>query len=192
MYHTKKPYTWVYGQLIFWVEVLTQCCLEIASWPFSSSNFAATFSSISSNENTWKDFLVGLFKLSPALGMICVNKNMHLAMQHPSSGAMTAGPTDTSEILIPMPMPGQEPSTYICLSPAKIADFMHPKWERCIVINSLVFVVVCKNILYCLNLEPASNKKRMTGYIKNPHTNIFIGQTGFGKTQLVLELIEKE
>ena len=132
------------------------------------------------------------FKLSPALGMICVNKNMHLAMQHPSSGAMTAGPTDRSEILIPMPMPGQEPSMYICLSPAKIADFMHPKWERCIVINSLIFVVVCKNILYCLNLEPASNKKRMTGYIKNPHTNIFIGQTGFGKTQLVLELIEKE
>ena len=32
----------------------------------------------------------------------------------------------------------------------------------------------------------------MTGYIKKPHTSIFIGQTGFGKTHLVLELIEKE
>ena len=31
----------------------------------------------------------------------------------------------------------------------------------------------------------------MTGYIKKPHTNIFIGQTGCGKTHFVLELIEK-
>ena len=32
----------------------------------------------------------------------------------------------------------------------------------------------------------------MTGYIKKPHTSIFIGQTGCGKTHLVLELCEKE
>ena len=32
----------------------------------------------------------------------------------------------------------------------------------------------------------------MTGYIKEPHTAIFTGQTGCGKTHLVLELIEKE
>ena len=32
----------------------------------------------------------------------------------------------------------------------------------------------------------------MTGYIKKPHTSIFIGQTSCGKTHLVLELIEKE
>ena len=32
----------------------------------------------------------------------------------------------------------------------------------------------------------------MTGYIKESHTAIFIGQTGRGKTHLVLELIEKE
>ena len=32
----------------------------------------------------------------------------------------------------------------------------------------------------------------MTGYIKEPHTAIFIGQTGRGKTHLVLELIETE
>ena len=32
----------------------------------------------------------------------------------------------------------------------------------------------------------------MTRYIKKPHTAIFIGQTGCGKTHLVLELIEKE
>ena len=30
----------------------------------------------------------------------------------------------------------------------------------------------------------------MTGHIKKPHTAIFIGQTGCGKTHLVLELIE--
>ena len=32
----------------------------------------------------------------------------------------------------------------------------------------------------------------MTGYIKKPHTAIFIGQMSCGKTHLVLELIEKE
>ena len=32
----------------------------------------------------------------------------------------------------------------------------------------------------------------MTGCIKNPHTSIFIFQTGCGKTHLVLWLIEKE
>ena len=31
----------------------------------------------------------------------------------------------------------------------------------------------------------------MTGYIKEPHTTIFTGPTGCGKTQLVLDLIEK-
>ena len=32
----------------------------------------------------------------------------------------------------------------------------------------------------------------MTGYIKQIHTSIFIGQTSCGKTHLVLELIERE
>ena len=32
----------------------------------------------------------------------------------------------------------------------------------------------------------------MAGYIKKPHTSIFIGQIGCGKTHLVLELIEVE
>ena len=32
----------------------------------------------------------------------------------------------------------------------------------------------------------------MTDYIKEPHTTIFTGQTKFGKTHLVLDLIEKE
>ena len=32
----------------------------------------------------------------------------------------------------------------------------------------------------------------MTGYIKKPHTSIFIGQTGCGKTHLVLGLIGKQ
>ena len=120
---------------------------------------------MSSNENTWKDYLVGLFSLSPTLGVICVNRNVHLVRQHPSLGSMTKGPTDRSETLIPMPKPGQKPSIYICLSPVKTADIMHPKWEGFIVINWLIFVVVSKNILYCLNLgknylstKPASNK----------------------------------
>ena len=32
----------------------------------------------------------------------------------------------------------------------------------------------------------------MTGYIKEPHSALFTGQTDCGKTHLVLELIEKE
>ena len=32
----------------------------------------------------------------------------------------------------------------------------------------------------------------MTDYIKKPHTTIFTGQNGCGKTHLVLKLIEKE
>ena len=32
----------------------------------------------------------------------------------------------------------------------------------------------------------------MTGYIKEPRTTIFTGPTGCGKTDLVLDLIEKE
>ena len=32
----------------------------------------------------------------------------------------------------------------------------------------------------------------MTDYVKEPHTTIFTGQTGCGKTHLVLDLIEKE
>ena len=32
----------------------------------------------------------------------------------------------------------------------------------------------------------------MTGHIKEPHTAMFIAQTGCGKTHLVLDLIEKE
>ena len=110
---------------------------------------------------------MGLFSLSPALGMIFINTNVHLVMQHPSLGLLTEGPTDKPEILIPMPRPGQELSIYICLGPVKTADFMHPKREECIVINSLIFVVVCKNILYCLHLgkdylwtKPASNIKK--------------------------------
>ena len=126
---------------------------------------------------TWKDFLVGLFNLSPVLGIIYVNKNVHLVTQHPLLESMTEGSTDTSEILIPMPRPRQERSIYICLSTIKTADFMHPKREGCMVINSLIFVVVCKNILYSLNLgknylwtKPASNKNDRL-YKKTTHCN---------------------
>ena len=60
--------------------------------------------------------------------MIFVNKNVNLVMQHPLlGGSMNEGPADTSEILMPMPRLGQEPSLYICLHPVKTADFMHPK-----------------------------------------------------------------
>ena len=88
-------------------------------------------------------------------------------MQHASLGSMTEGPTSKPEILIPIPRPGQEPFIYICLNPVKTVDFMHPKLEERIVINSLIFVVVCKNILNGLNLgenylwtKSALNKKR--------------------------------
>ena len=71
---------------------------------------------------------------------------------------------------------------------------MHPKLEERIVINSLIFVVVCKNILNGLNLgenylwtKSALNKKKMTGYIKKPYKSILIRQLGCGKTRLVLE-----
>ena len=74
-----------------------------------------------------KRFFGGPFQLAPALGMICVYKHVHLVMQHLSLGSLTEGPTDTSEILIPMPRLGQEPPIYICLSPVKAASFMHPK-----------------------------------------------------------------
>ena len=80
--------------------------------------------------------------------MICVNKNVHLVMQHPSLGSMTEGSTDKPEVLIPMPKLGQELYIYICLSPVKMAGFVHSKSEECIIINSLIFVVVSKNILY--------------------------------------------
>ena len=101
-------------------------------------------------------------------------KIVHLIMQHPSLGSMTEGPTHKPEVLIPMPKPGQEPSIYICLISVKMVEIMHPKWEAYIVINSLICVVVCKNILYCLNVsknylwtKPASNKKRGRGILKN-------------------------
>ena len=59
--------------------------------------------------------------------MICVNKNVHLIMQHPLLGSMAEGPFDASEILMPIPKFEQELSIYIFLSPAKMVDFMHPK-----------------------------------------------------------------
>ena len=74
-----------------------------------------------------KRFFGRSFQLVPALGMICVNENVHLVMQHPLLGSMPEGSTDTSEILIPMPKPWQEPSIYICLSPVETADSMHPQ-----------------------------------------------------------------
>ena len=40
--------------------------------------------------------------------------------------------------------------------------------------------------------KPALNKKRMTNYIKKPHTAIFTGKTGCGKTHPVLELIKNQ
>ena len=59
--------------------------------------------------------------------MICVNKNVHLVMQHTLLGSMAEGSTDTLDILIPMPKLGKEPFIYICLSPVETADFMYPK-----------------------------------------------------------------
>ena len=56
-----------------------------------------------------------------------------------------------------------------------------------------LFVVVNKNILYCLNVgKNCLQIKPLSNYIKKPDTGIFTSQTGCGKTHLVLELIEKE
>ena len=73
----KKPYEWVYRQLIFGVEVLTERYLVncIFSLFTLKSHHKSSFCVIK-----WKDSLVGLFKLSPTLGMICINKNVHLVM----------------------------------------------------------------------------------------------------------------
>ena len=46
--------------------------------------------------------------------------------------------------------------------------------------------------MYQFTDNAASNKIKMTVYIRKPHTAILIGQTGCGKTHLVLELIEKQ
>ena len=43
-----------------------------------------------------------------------------------------------------------------------------------------------------INSRIIQHQIKITGYIKKPHTSIFIGQTGCRKTHLVLELIEKE
>ena len=40
--------------------------------------------------------------------------------------------------------------------------------------------------------KPTSNKKKMTGHIKKPHTDISTGPIGCGITHLVLDLIESE
>ena len=80
-------------------------------------------------------------------------------MQHPSLGSMTEGATETSEILIPIPKPGQELSIYTCLSPFKKAELMHPKREGLIVINSRTHfidsLILGKNYLWT---KPESNK----------------------------------
>ena len=106
--------------------------------------------------NKWKDItgsLVGFFNLSRALGMICFNKNVYPVTQHPSLGSMTEGPIDTPEILMPIPKFRQELSIYVFLSPAKMVDFMHPKREGSIVINSLIFVLVRRNIFVLPKFE---------------------------------------
>ena len=44
-----------------------------------------------------------------------------------------------------------------------------------------------------LSMDKASIKqKKMTGYIKKPHTAMFISQTGCRKTHLVLDLMENQ
>ena len=70
---------------------------------------------------------MGFFNLLPALGMICVYKNMHITTQHPSLGSMNEGPIDTSEVLIPILKFEQELSIHICFNLVKIDDLTHPK-----------------------------------------------------------------
>ena len=139
MCYTQNIYAWVYGQLVFWVDVLTQCYLVngvLALFTFiPHGNFF--FCVIK-----WKHIkrvLDAFFQIAPALGMICCSKKVHFTRQHPSLGSIIAEFIDTFEILITMPKFGQELSVYTCLSSVKTADFMHPKLEGCIVINSPIF-----------------------------------------------------
>ena len=54
------------------------------------------------------------------------------------------------------------------------------------------FRIFFKHFSFYINSLIIQHQIKMTGYIKKPHTAIFIAQTGCGKTHLVLELIEKE
>ena len=55
-------------------------------------------------------------------------------------------------------------------------------------------MIIFKQFSSCISprVIQASNKKCMKGYIKKPHTAIFIGQIKCGKTHVVLELIENQ
>ena len=53
-----------------------------------------------------------------------------------------------------------------------------------------LFRIIFKHFSFCITLRLIQHQIKMTGYIKKSHTAIFIGQTGCGKTRLVLELIE--
>ena len=54
------------------------------------------------------------------------------------------------------------------------------------------FRINFKHFSFYINSQITQHLTKMIDYIKEPHTSIFIGQTGCGKTHLVLELIEKE
>ena len=166
MCHTQEPYTWVDGQLLLWVEVLTQwylvnCVLALFTFKPHRNLFFCVIK--------WKHmkrFLGVVFQIVPNLLMICCSKKVHFTRKHTSLGSIIGEFIDPFEILIPMPKFGQKLSIYICLSPVKMVDFMDPKWEGFVILNSFIFVVVSKNTLYCLNLgknypctKAASNEK---------------------------------
>ena len=90
----------------------------------------------------WKDFLVGFLSLPPKLGIICVNKNVHIATQHPLLESMIAELTCTSEISESIPRFGQELSICICFNRVKIDDLTHPDREGCSITNSLILVIL--------------------------------------------------
>ena len=132
--HTLTPYAWVYGQFIFWVEVLTVLSCKLHLGPFHLQTSPQLFLL-----RHQKDSLVFFFKLSPALGMICCRKEVHLTRQHPSLGSIIAELIDAFEVLISMPKFGQELPVYIFLSLVKTIDFMHPNWEGFIIIHSFLW-----------------------------------------------------
>ena len=55
-----------------------------------------------------------------------------------------------------------------------------------------IFRIIFKHFSFYINSRIIQHQIKITGYIKKPHTAIFLGQTGCGKTHIVLELIEKE
>ena len=53
-------------------------------------------------------------------------------------------------------------------------------------------MIIFKHFLFSINSRIIQHQIKMTDYVKKQHTAIFAGRIGCGKTDLGLDLIEKE